>query len=127
MPGQYRWGVARLPEALDVYVKQGLSSVLLFGVVTSDEDKDEHASKADTSDACVVRAIKLLRKRYPRLLVMTDLCLCGYTSHGHCGILKADLSIDNDPSIKRLSEIAVKFAEAGAHVSHKGLRDMSFL
>ena len=138
LPGQYRWGVDRLPEALDGPVSHGLGAVLLFGVQPDAARKDSAGSSADAPDAPVPAAVKLLRARYPGLLVMVDLCLCGYTSHGHCGVLRptaemaADITvasgcssasatqpaweIDNAASVARIAEVALAFARAGAHV-----------
>ena len=67
-------------------------------------------------DSPVICAIRKLRSLYPALLIMCDLCLCGYTSHGHCGILRKDHSVDNAASIARLGEIAAAYAVAGANV-----------
>ena len=78
--------------------------------------KDGTASRADAADAPVLRAIAFLRARYPRLLIVCDLCLCGYTDHGHCGILTLDHRVDTAASIARLSAIAVSYAAAGADV-----------
>ena len=115
MPGQYRWGCDRLPEALDTPVAQGLRAVLLFGVIDSAEKKDGRGSAADQKDSPVVLACAALRARYPELLVMVDLCLCGYTDHGHCGIIQGR-EVDNAASVARLAEIGVAFARAGAQV-----------
>ena len=134
MPGQCRWGVRRLAEALDGPVADGLAAVLLFGVIDDAAKKDATASCADAATAPVVRAVAALRARYPALLVMCDLCLCGYTDHGHCGVLRpaapgataADearkpageqaWAIDNDASVARLGQLAAAYAAAGAHV-----------
>jgi porphobilinogen synthase len=116
LPGQYRWSVDRLEELLDPLVKKGLRSVLLFGVVTDDSVKDPQGSFATSQKNPVVRALKLLRQKYPSLLLVTDVCLCAYTNHGHCGIIKEDMTINNEPSIQRIAEMAVAHAVAGAHV-----------
>lgn len=119
MPEQCRWGANRLPEALDQPVRDGLAAVLLFGVIDDPCQKDEIGSAADKQSSPVIKAIKVLKARYPGLLIMCDLCLCGYTSHGHCGILKGkehDHAVDNAASIERLGQIAAAYAQAGAHV-----------
>jgi len=116
MPEQYRWGVNKLSEALDIPVKNGLSSVLLFGVIDDEKKKDDTGSSADTDISPVIKAIQKLRTLYPNLLIICDLCLCAYTSHGHCGIVNADYTMNNSSSITRLGEVAVSFAKAGAHV-----------
>ena len=114
MPGQYRWGVDRVKEALAPMVKNGLRAVLLFGVPGG--GKDANGTGADRDDAPVPRAVRALRRAFPGLLVMTDVCLCAYTDHGHCGILREDGTLDNDASVRRLTEIAVAYAQAGAQV-----------
>lgn len=114
LPGQYRWSVDRLPELIDPLMADGLRSVLLFGVVDKSR-KDGTASWATDANAPVPRALELLRKQYPSLYLATDLCLCGYTHHGHCGVMRTDHTIDNGASIDRLASMAQVFAAAGAH------------
>lgn len=116
MPGQSRWGVNRLCDALKGPVAEGLSAVLLFGVINAPERKDRSGSWADTEDSPVIGAIRAIKATFPRLLVMCDVCLCAYTDHGHCGILHADGTINNPASIRRLGEVAVAYAKAGADV-----------
>ncbi|CAL1541811.1 unnamed protein product [Lymnaea stagnalis] len=115
MPDQRRYGVNRLQEAVGPLVEKGLKAVLLFGV-PENLVKDEKGTAADAPDTPVIEAIKVLRKAFPSLLIACDVCLCPYTSHGHCGYLRPDGTIDNEPSIERLSEIAVAYARAGCHV-----------
>ncbi|XP_041368084.1 delta-aminolevulinic acid dehydratase-like isoform X2 [Gigantopelta aegis] len=115
MPGQCRYGVNQLQEAVAPLVKKGLRAVLLFGVPENIE-KDARGTGADVPNSPVIAAIKLLRKSFPDLLVICDVCLCPYTSHGHCGILREDGSIDNEPSIARLAEVAENYAKAGCQV-----------
>lgn len=114
MPGQSRWSVDKLPELLDPLVDQGLSSVLLFGVLSG--CKDDIGSMASQSSGPVPRALTLLKKRYPKLLLATDVCLCGYTTHGHCGVLRPDMTIDNPRSLERLALSARCYAEHGADI-----------
>lgn len=114
MPGQCRWGVNKLEGFLAPLVKKGLSSVILFGVPLK-TPKDEQGTLADDANGPVIQAIKVLRKAFPSLYIATDVCLCEYTSHGHCGILHADGTINNQPSVERLAEVAVNYAKAGAH------------
>lgn len=115
MPEQFRYGVNRVVDALKPVVAKGLKSVLLFGV-PSKLPKDGRGSCADTVNSPIIVAVQRLRKAFPDLLVMCDVCLCAYTDHGHCGILHSDGSIDNDASIKRLGEVAVAYAKAGCQV-----------
>mmetsp|Transcript_57361 Transcript_57361/g.95324 ORF Transcript_57361/g.95324 Transcript_57361/m.95324 type:complete len:387 (-) Transcript_57361:492-1652(-) len=127
MPEQHRWGVNRLSELLDPLVKQGLSAVLIFGVLTQidcDDDKkpplklqkDAFGSVALSERSPVILALRYLRKKYPSLLLIADVCLCAYTSHGHCGILNGDGFIDNARSIDRIADVALHFAENGADI-----------
>ncbi|KAI8836906.1 aminolevulinate dehydratase [Chytriomyces cf. hyalinus JEL632] len=117
MPGVFRFGVNRLKEALDPLIKNGLRSVILFGVPREEHAvKDDAGSAAEDPSGPVILAIQLLRSLYPSLLVACDVCLCPYTSHGHCGVLNADGTINNPASIKRLAEISVQYARAGCHV-----------
>uniref|UniRef100_A0A0K8TSS3 Delta-aminolevulinic acid dehydratase n=1 Tax=Tabanus bromius TaxID=304241 RepID=A0A0K8TSS3_TABBR len=114
MPGVSRFGVNQLLEHLGPLVENGLQSVLLFGVIDQ-IPKDDFGTAADSSDNPVIRAIPLLRQFFPKLLIACDVCLCPYTNHGHCGILKDD-GIDNALSIERLAQISLSYAKAGAHV-----------
>ena len=115
LPGQLRYGINRLKEDFDIYVKNGLKSVLLFGV-PGDEVKNNRGSGADSPDSPVIESIKYLRTLYPQLLVACDVCICAYTSHGHCGILKDDGSLNNEASIKRLAQVSLSFAQAGCQL-----------
>ncbi|CAD6910134.1 unnamed protein product [Tilletia controversa] len=114
MPGQRRWGVNRLEDFLGPLVKKGLKSVILFGVPTK-TPKDDRGSLADDPSTPVILALQKLSVLFPSLYLATDVCLCEYTSHGHCGVLHPDGTINNAPSIERLAEVAVAYARAGAH------------
>ncbi|KAJ1932003.1 Aminolevulinate dehydratase [Linderina macrospora] len=113
MPNQYRLGVNRLEEFIGPLVAKGLRAVMLFGV-PSDSVKDPFGTAADDPNGPVVLAITELKRLYPTLLVSCDVCLCEYTSHGHCGHLNEDNTINNTASVKRLAEVAVNYAKAGA-------------
>ncbi|KAL1131560.1 hypothetical protein AAG570_011177 [Ranatra chinensis] len=115
MPGVYRYGVNTLIESLTPLVEQGLKSILLFGVINN-LPKDDIGSNGDSAQNPVVRAIPVIRKKFPDLVIICDVCLCPYTSHGHCGILDKDGFINNDASIKRIREIAVSYAISGCHI-----------
>ncbi|KAJ1957441.1 Aminolevulinate dehydratase [Dispira parvispora] len=115
LPNQYRWGVDRLEEFLAPLVDKGLSTVMLFGVC-SEGTKDDVGSYADASHGPVVQAIQRIRKCFPTLQVGCDVCLCAFTSHGHCGILREDGTIDNARSIQRLAQVALHYAQAGAQL-----------
>jgi len=119
LPGNYQLSIDKLEEFLTPLVKKGLRSVLLFGVFTNTDNKtpkDPNGDCALRDDSPVPQAIRLLRKTFPDLYVATDVCLCAYTSHGHCGILTEDGTINNDKSIHRLAEVATHYAKAGAHM-----------
>ncbi|XP_048510618.1 delta-aminolevulinic acid dehydratase isoform X2 [Athalia rosae] len=115
MPGIYRYGINSLKPMLEPLIAKGLQSVLLFGV-PNHLAKDKVGTNADSSRNPVIQALKLLRVWFPNLLIACDVCLCPYTDHGHCGILRPNGHIDNEASIKRISEIAVKYAQAGAQM-----------
>ena len=100
-------GVSREVEEL---LAAGVSSVLLFGVP---DVKDDEATGAWAEDGIVQEALRALRGRFPELVLMTDVCLCSYTTHGHCGVV-ADGEIANDESVDLLARVAVSHAEAGA-------------
>ena len=88
----------------------GVPAVLLFGLPTR---KDDTGSEAASPKGAVQQAVKRLKKQVPELMVITDVCLCGYTSHGHCGLLSGQ-EVDNDATLEVLSQVAVSHAEAGA-------------
>jgi porphobilinogen synthase len=113
--GQKRWGVNKLVDMLKPIVAKGLKSVILFGVPLAPDAKDALGTSADDPKGPVISAIRLLRKSFPRLFICTDVCLCEYTSHGHCGILHEDGSLNNTLSVDRISDVAMAYAEAGAH------------
>ncbi len=113
MPGVERMGLAPLVERVGNDLQLGLASVLLFGVT---EDKDEKASSATDPDGLVPRAVRALRDAYgDRVVIMTDVCLCGSMSHGHCGVLHEG-EVLNDDSLPLLSAMALAHARAGADV-----------
>jgi len=100
-------GVVRETEEL---VRLGVKAVILFGIP---EEKDDDGSGAWIDDGIVQRALRALRPRFPELLLLTDVCLCEYTSHGHCGVLRGD-EVDNDLTLELLARAAVSHVEAGA-------------
>jgi porphobilinogen synthase len=110
MPGQHRWSVDKLGPLVDEIVALGIPAVILFGIP---DKKDPLASEAVRRDGVVPRAVKAIKKQAPDLLVITDVCVCEYTSHGHCGVIK-DERVDNDPSLELLGEMALAHAKAGA-------------
>jgi porphobilinogen synthase len=110
LPGIAQRSVDALVEEVETLAGLGVSAVLLFGIP---EEKDEDASGAYDDDGIVQRALRELRLRFPDLVLATDVCLCEYTSHGHCGVVRGD-EIDNDASLELLARIALSHAEAGA-------------
>lgn len=110
MPGQYRYSIDRLSEELDNVCKAGVKSILLFGIPAH---KDECGSSAWDSEGIVQRALYFIKEKYPLLYCITDVCMCEYTSHGHCGILHGR-EVDNDKTLDVLSRVALSHAKAGA-------------
>jgi len=110
LPGIAQRSVDALVAEVETLEALGVSAVLLFGIP---EEKDEEASGAYDEDGIVQRALRELRLRFPGLVLATDVCLCEYTSHGHCGLVRGD-EIDNDASLELLARTAVSHAEAGA-------------
>ncbi len=114
MPGVFQLSPDELLKEARSAHQVGVPAVLLFGIP---ERKDERASEAYAANGIVQRAVRLLKKELPSLLVITDVCLCEYMSHGHCGLVAADrrgARILNDPTLKLLARSAVSHAEAGA-------------
>lgn len=110
MEGQYRYSVDQLSYGLEEVIKSGVSSVMLFGIP---EYKDERASQAYARNGIIQRALREAKKTFPELYYITDVCLCEYTSHGHCGMLCGQ-EVDNDSTLNVLAETALSHAEAGA-------------
>jgi len=112
LPALGRFSVDDLAREAEELLGLGISAVILFGIP---EDKDEEGSGAYAADGIVQRALRGLRERYPDLVLITDVCLCEYTSHGHCGVIE-DGEVANDATLELLSRTAVSHAEAGADV-----------
>lgn len=110
LPGVYHYSVDRLPEIIEEVVKSGIRGIILFGLP---DHKDEIATSAFESNGIVQRAIKKVKEINKDILVVTDVCMCQYTSHGHCGIIEGE-HIDNDKSIEYIAKIALSHAKAGA-------------
>ena len=112
MPGTYHYSVDRLLFELEQVSKAGVPGVMLFGVP---EEKDELGSGAYCEHGIVQRALREAKKRFPQMIMTADVCLCEYTSHGHCGVIK-DGYVDNDMTLELLTKAAVSLAEAGVDV-----------
>lgn len=110
MKGQYRYSVDQMFYELEQLSKAGVSSVMLFGIP---DHKDELASGAYAEDGIIQKALKEAKRRFPDLYYITDVCLCEYTSHGHCGMLCGH-DIDNDTTLKVLAKTALSHVQAGA-------------
>ncbi len=111
MPGQFRYSVDRLVPAVEAAVRLGVPAVILFGIPA---EKDEVGSGAYAEEGIVQRAIHALKKAFGNdLVVIADVCLCEYTSHGHCGVIH-NHDVDNDATLELLGKTAVSLAEAGA-------------
>ena len=115
MPDQYRYSIDRVLELIERLVKIGISGVMLFGVLDGLDKKTNDGSEAANENGLIQETIRILRNNFPELIICTDVCLCGYTNHGHCGIVDSDGKVLNDSTLDILSRIAVSHAEAGAH------------
>ncbi|TIA92784.1 hypothetical protein E3P81_01210 [Wallemia ichthyophaga] len=113
LPNQRRWGVNRLEGFLRPLISKGLSSVILFGVPFN-MNKDGRGSAADDSNTPVIQAIHTLKRIFPDLYIACDVCLCEYTDHGHCGLLREDGALFSHESAQRIGEVALAYARAGA-------------
>jgi porphobilinogen synthase len=111
MPGVDRLSIAHAVEEAGELYALGVPAVLLFGIPS---EKDEEGSGAWDEEGVVQLATRAIKEAHPDLLVITDLCFCEYTSHGHCGVLGADGSVDNDATLELLARTAVSQAAAGA-------------
>ena len=112
MPGIYRYSADMLLGEVEEVAKLGIKAVILFGIP---DDKDEVGSAAWQPAGVIQQAIRTIKSSFPELLVMTDVCLCEYTSHGHCGIV-VDEYVDNDKTLELLAKTALSHAEAGADI-----------
>jgi len=112
MPGQSRLPVSHLAAAAKEIQDLGVGAVLLFGLPSH---KDDDASSSRDSNGVVQNAIRAIKDATPELVVMTDVCVCAYMPHGHCGVLKGNV-VDNEASLPLLAQMAVSHAEAGADV-----------
>ena len=111
MPDVYHFSLDRLKEEIEEIKALGISSVLLFGIP---KEKDACGSEAFAKEGIVQKAIRLIKSMAPEMIVITDVCMCEYTSHGHCGILTESGYVDNDKTLEYLTKISISHAEAGA-------------
>ena len=112
MPGIYQFSLDHLLEEVQRAVDAGVIAIMLFGIPAK---KDECGSEAYNDDGIIQQAVRLVRAYYPELVISTDVCMCEYTSHGHCGLIKGE-TVDNDSTLELLAKIAVSHAKAGADI-----------
>ncbi|WP_177161088.1 porphobilinogen synthase [uncultured Fusobacterium sp.] len=112
MPNQYRYSIDTLSEELKELKDLGIKSLLLFGIP---KIKDEVGSEAYNDNGIVQEAVRYIKKNFPEFLIVTDVCMCEYTSHGHCGILNGN-DVNNDVTLNYLAKIAVSHVKAGADI-----------
>lgn len=112
MPGIYQFSLDHLLEEVQRAVDVGVIAIMLFGIPVK---KDECGSEAYNDDGIIQQAVRLVRAHYPELVISTDVCMCEYTSHGHCGLIKGE-TVDNDSTLELLAKIAVSHAKAGADI-----------
>lgn len=112
MPGIFRYSIDRADELLEEITDSSISGLLIFGIP---KHKDELATSAYDDNGVTQQAIRYIKENYPKLLVIADVCLCEYTSHGHCGVVH-DHKIINDETLPLLSKMAVSLAKAGADI-----------
>lgn len=110
MPGVYRYSIDLMDEILEKIDKSGISGVLLFGVP---EHKDPMGTEAYNENGIIQKAIRHIKHKYPNMIVIADICLCEYTSHGHCGVIEGE-HILNDETLPLLAKMAVTTVKAGA-------------
>ena len=112
MPGNFQMSVDVLVDECRAAFEDGVKGIMLFGIPST---KDALGTEAYAEDGITQQAIRAVREAIPELIVSTDVCLCEYTDHGHCGVLKND-SVDNDATLELLSKTAVSHAQAGAQI-----------
>ena len=112
MPGIFQFSLDHLLEEVQRAVDAGVIAIMLFGIPA---EKDACGSEAYNDNGIVQQAVRLIRAHYPDLVISTDVCMCEYTNHGHCGIIKGE-TVDNDATLEMLAKIAVSHARAGADI-----------
>ena len=111
LPGNYHWSIDRLPEITAEVAALGIPAVILFGVPSY---KDAVGSSAWDMNEPVQLACKQIKEQHPELVVITDVCMCEYTDHGHCGVLQNGCTVNNDETLPLLAKVAVSHCQAGA-------------
>lgn len=113
MPGIYQYSIDRLEEILEQIKEAGIGGIMLFGIP---RHKDPQGSQAYAADGITRRAVRYIKENYPEIYIVVDICLCEYTSHGHCGMVHGE-EILNDETLPYLVKMAVSLAEAGADMA----------
>ena len=112
MPGICQYSLDRVDEEIERAIQSGIKAIIFFGIPAA---KDEMGSGAYAEDGIIQKALRQTRAKYPNLILLADVCLCEYTSHGHCGVLQ-DGKVLNDPTLPLLAKTAVSYARAGADI-----------
>ena len=112
MPNQFRFSIDKLKEELEEIAKLDIRGILLFGIPKC---KDDIGSSSFDENGIIQNAVKYIKSNFPKLLVATDVCMCEYTSHGHCGILNGS-NIDNDSTLEYISKVALSHVQAGSDI-----------
>ena len=112
MPGICQYSLDRVDEEIERAIQSGIKAIIFFGIPA---EKDEMGSGAYAEDGIIQKALRPTRAKYPNLILLADVCLCEYTSHGHCGVLQ-DGKVLNDPTLPLLAKTAVSYARAGADI-----------
>lgn len=110
MPGQYQWSIDQALIILKQWIGNGVHSIILFGIP---ENKDEVGNEALTPDGISIKAIKEIKEAFPNLFIISDICFCEYTNHGHCGIIK-NKEVDNDETLHLLAKQSLLHVQAGS-------------
>ena len=113
MPNQFRYSIDKINFEIENLLKMGIKSVLLFGIP---DKKDCTGTSAYIDDGIIQKAIREIKRNFSEITCITDVCMCEYTDHGHCGILDKNNMVDNDKTIKILSKIAISHIESGADI-----------
>ena len=111
MTGQFRYSIDNLLLEIKDLLDLGINSIILFGIPNS---KDPYGKSSYDENGIIQKAVRKIKEKHPKMYVITDLCMCEYTSHGHCGILDEDGYVNNDKTLDSLSKIALSHARAGA-------------
>ena len=113
LPGNYHWSVDRVLEPVKEAYELGIPAIILFGIPSY---KDEVGSSAWDMNEPVQLACKVIKENYPELVIVTDVCMCEYTSHGHCGVLEHDCTVENDQTLPLLAKVALSHVKSGADI-----------